>query len=134
MTIEMVNLMQDKTVFIVDANESVRCAIDRLLRAAGFATQSFPSTEALLATDDLSPGLCVIADVELAKASSLLLHEQLKQRGSCLPVILMSASDDDALRNEARAQGIAAFLSKPVDGQALLDTIAWVSHASEGAG
>jgi FixJ family two-component response regulator len=54
----------------------------------------------------------------------------LKQKEIDLPVIAVSARDDEETRRIARAQGAQFFLRKPVDDQALLDAIAWVSASS----
>jgi FixJ family two-component response regulator len=44
-----------------------------------------------------------------------------------LPVITVSARDDDETRAWARELGARMFLRKPVDAQALLDAISWVT-------
>jgi CheY-like chemotaxis protein len=58
--------------------------------------------------------------------NGLELLRQLKARGIRLPVIAVSARDDDETRQLARDLGVSLFLRKPVDDQALLDAIAWV--------
>jgi FixJ family two-component response regulator len=42
-----------------------------------------------------------------------------------IPIIVISASDEEALREEARKLGAVSFFRKPVDDQALLDAIWW---------
>jgi len=54
-------------------------------------------------------------------------QERLNQRQIALPVITISARDDDETRKLARELGARLFLRKPVDDQALLDAINWVT-------
>jgi DNA-binding response OmpR family regulator len=51
----------------------------------------------------------------------------LNERHIALPVITISARDDDETRMLARERGARLFLRKPVDDQALLDAINWVT-------
>jgi DNA-binding response OmpR family regulator len=43
-----------------------------------------------------------------------------------MPVIAVSARDDDETRRRARELDARCFFRKPVDAQALLDAIAWI--------
>jgi DNA-binding response OmpR family regulator len=52
-------------------------------------------------------------------------------RGIQLPVIAVSARDDEEARRAARDLGAQFFFRKPVDGQALLDAIHWATRSSE---
>jgi FixJ family two-component response regulator len=54
------------------------------------------------------------------------LQEKLASKEIRIPVIAVSALDDAETRERARKLGAAAFFRKPVDGQALIDTIHWV--------
>jgi len=64
----------------------------------------------------------------MPRMSGLELLRQLNARGIRLPVIAVSARDDDETRQLARDLGVSLFLRKPVDDQALLDAIAWVAE------
>jgi FixJ family two-component response regulator len=54
------------------------------------------------------------------------LQKQLASRGIWIPVIAASAHDDAGTRERARELGTAAFLRKPVDAEAPIDTIHWI--------
>jgi FixJ family two-component response regulator len=82
--------------------------------------------DAFLAESSLARPACIIADVTLRGASGVALPQALAERGHRLPVILISASDADDSRAAARRCGASAFLRKPVDDQALVDSIEWV--------
>lgn len=53
-----------------------------------------------------------------------------------VPVIFLSARDDEQSREKAREANAIGFFRKPIDGTALLDAIAWAleRHGREGIG
>jgi FixJ family two-component response regulator len=53
------------------------------------------------------------------------LQAALEEKGVTLPVIFVTAEDDDAVRINALKINAAGFFRKPVDGPALLDAISW---------
>ena len=112
-----------QTIFVVDDDASVRTALDRLLRAAGWNVRLFASAEEFLQQDvDLSAG-CLVADVHLGRMNGLELKTALNGRAAKVPVILTSGVDDAALEGEAHRVGAIAFFRKPFDVGALLDLI-----------
>ena len=66
---------------------------------------------------------CLLLDIHLGEISGIELHRWLAASGSKRPVIFMTASDDEAARNEAMDAGCIAYLRKPFAGQVLLDAI-----------
>jgi FixJ family two-component response regulator len=68
-------------------------------------------------------------DITMPRMSGLQLQKRLKEKGIDLPVIAISGRDDDDARHTARTLGARLLLRKPVDDQALLDAIAWVTGA-----
>jgi FixJ family two-component response regulator len=111
------------TIFVVDDDASVRTALERLLRAAGWTVRTFASAEELLHQDvDLGIG-CLVADVHLGRMTGLELKTALNSRAAKVPVILTSGVDDAALEGKAHRVGAIAFFRKPFDVGALLDSI-----------
>jgi FixJ family two-component response regulator len=53
------------------------------------------------------------------------LRMKLEEKGPKVPVIFVTADDDQKTRAKARELNAAGFFRKPVDGPALLDAIAW---------
>ena len=53
------------------------------------------------------------------------LQQQLTAKGHKIPVIFLTALDSNETRQEAQRAGAAGYFRKPVDDQALLDTIRW---------
>jgi len=110
-----------KSVAVVEDDDAVRKALGRLLQAAGFEPMLFQSAEAYL---DASPApLCVIVDVSLRGMSGLDFQERLCAAAMPPSIILITALNDTEVREKAEQKGCAAFFLKPVDGNALIETI-----------
>lgn len=112
-------------IYIVDDDHSVRVALGRLLRSTGLKTLEFDSCEAFLDCDFVVSRGCVVADIRMPGMSGLELPGRLAERGSNLPVILLSALERNDVVEKGKLAGAVALFHKPVDGQALLDTIEW---------
>jgi FixJ family two-component response regulator len=117
-------------VYIVDDDASVRKGLARLMRAAGFEPKVFETPDAFMREVREGSSGCVLLDISMPRITGLEVQAYLKQKGIDLPVIAVSARDDEETRHIARAQGAEFFLRKPVDDQALLDAIAWVTGSS----
>jgi FixJ family two-component response regulator len=119
-------------VYIVDDDYSVRTNLARLMRSAGFPAQVFASAEEFLAVVHVLEAGCLLLDVTLPGQSGLQLQAELNRRHANLPVIAVSARDDADTRDLARQLGAHYFFRKPVDAQALIDAIQWVTTAGTG--
>ena len=119
---------QPFTVLVVDDDASVCRSVARLLRASGYAVQTFSRAAAFLAAVGPKSRGCVLLDVTMPRMSGLEAQVVLRARGIALPVIALSARDSSQVRERARERGAQFFLQKPVDDQALLDAIAWVTQ------
>lgn len=121
-------------IYIVDDDPSVRRGLVRLMRSAGFEPSVFESGEDFLAGVLPDRRGCVLLDITMPRITGLQVQACLNQKKIDLPVIAVSARDDDDTRRLARAQGARFFLRKPVDDQALLDAIEWVTASGREAG
>lgn len=120
-------------VHIVDDDESVRKGLSRLMRSAGIESHAYASPESFFAETHDEGHACIIMDITMPRMNGLEFGAKLKERGIALPVIAVSARDDDETRHLARDLGVRFFLRKPVDDQALLDAISWVVDGDAGA-
>ena len=113
------------TVYIVDDDASVRRSLERLMKSFGYTPVAFATVDEFLALPTLAASSCVIADVTMRGGTGVALAQALQQRGDGLPVILVTAHDTDEVRAAAKRCGVSAYFRKPVDDQALVDSIEW---------
>lgn len=116
-------------ICIIDDNDSFRRGLSRLARASGFEVKAYPSGEAFLQEVRADDHICVLLDINMPRMSGLQLQAELKARKIDVPIIAVSARDDEETRRTARKLGARFFLCKPVDDRALLDAIHWVTGA-----
>lgn len=126
-----VNAPSPLVVYIVDDDASVRTALSRLMRSAGFVPKAFENPRKFLGEVSSERPACLLLDMTMPHATGLDVQAQLKRREISLPVIGVSAHDDEGTRRLARELGAQFFLRKPVDDQALFDAIAWVTGSHE---
>jgi len=110
-------------ISIVDDDESVRDALWGFLRSVGFAVKVFASAEEFLNSDQLSKADCLILDVRMSGMSGIELHRQLVSSYCKIPVIFITAYEDEGMRTQALSGGAGAFLIKPFSEEALLNAI-----------
>src|SRR5262245_21406791 len=110
-------------VAIVDDDPSMLRATKDLLDAHGFATRGFSSAEEFLIHGGATQVDCLLLDIHLGGMSGSELRNQLKLSGSTLPVIFITALDDEDTRGQAHKAGCVAFLHKPYSARQLMDAI-----------
>src|SRR5690349_4579505 len=110
-------------ILVVDDDDSMRQAIQRLLNAAGLKTEAYSSADALLADGRAPSAACIVSDYKLPGMSGLDLLTELRTRGFHLPTIVVTAHDSTDLRNEAMRRGATGYLAKPFRSKDLLEAI-----------
>ena len=73
---------------------------------------------------------CVIADVRLPGMDGTELQRRIRRERRQLPVILITAHDDDNVRQQALRDGAVAFMVKPFDGGELLEHVARAANSA----
>jgi FixJ family two-component response regulator len=110
-------------IHIIDDDESMRLALDTLLRSVALATRLHSSVDAFLkASRPDAPG-CLILDIRLPGISGLDFQVQLAQLDIRLPVILMTGHGDVPMSVRGMKAGAIDFLIKPFRDQDMLDAI-----------
>ena len=117
-------MRQSNLVATVDDDHRVRESLRSVLESAGYEALSFESAETFLLSGALSSVTCVIADVRLPGIDGTELQRRIRLERRELTVILITAHDDDDIRQQALRDGAAAFLLKPFDGGDLLEHVA----------
>jgi FixJ family two-component response regulator len=103
-------------ISVVDDDESVRESLPDLLRELGFEAEAFASAEEFLESRALSVTGCLVLDVAMPGMSGIALHRELRNRGSEIPVVFITAYSDEATH-------LSLSLTKPFSDQALLDAV-----------
>jgi FixJ family two-component response regulator len=116
-------------IHVVDDDDSMRTALQRVLAAAGFRVKAYASAgEFLLDPPREGPG-CLLLDLRMPGPSGLDLQQALGRHGIRLPVIFLTGHGDLASGVQAMKAGAVDFLTKPVEREALLAAIATALEA-----
>jgi len=108
-------------IIVIDDHENVRDSMRVLLEAHGFDVKDYPSAVDYLAGS--SVGDCIVVDFRMPHMSGLDLQGELTKRGSAIPLIMVTGEGDVPLAVNAMRAGAFDFLEKPVNEDALLDSI-----------
>lgn len=115
--------MMEHRVAIVDDEESVCKAIERLLRSAHMDGLRFPSGEAFLEWLENHSIDCVILDLHMPQVTGFDVMSRMAANHVHTPVIVITGHDSPETHDRAVAAGAAAYLCKPVNDDVLLHAI-----------
>ena len=119
-----------RVVATVDDDRRVRESVHSFLVSAGYDAITFESGETFLESGALSRVACVVADVRLPGIDGLELQRRVRRDRPSVPIIFITAHDDDDIRRRALRDGAVAFMVKPFDGGELLEHIARIANVS----
>ena len=108
---------------VVDDDASVRIALGRLLRIAGYEVKTFESGAEFLDTWERRSPDCVVLDVHLPGLSGFDVQSVLRSHGADPPIVFITAGDDQALTAKVRDAGGVRLLRKPFSNEALLEAV-----------
>lgn len=116
---------QEKTnlVAIVDDDDSVRSAIEGLMKAVGLSARAFASAEEFLKSGQQNDTACLIADIRMPGMSGLELQAKLNSENRRIPIIFITAHGDINMRMQAMRAGAVEFLAKPFSDDLLLEHV-----------
>ncbi len=110
-------------VAIVDDDSAVRKALSRLLGASAICSRSYGSAREFLDSLPTAVPQCLIVDLQMPEMTGLELQGELGRLGTRIPTIVITAHNENGLRERCLAAGAAAYLVKPLDVEALLASI-----------
>jgi len=113
----------DATVFVVDDDDQMRAAMQRLLKSVGLRAEAFASPQEFLRRKLPDGPSCLILDVRLPGMSGLDVQRKLTETGLQIPVIFITGHGDIPMTVKAMKSGAVEFLTKPFRDQDLLDAI-----------
>lgn len=111
------------TVFVVDDDAAARESVLALVSLKGVRAQGFASAEEFLARFDPQMTGCLVVDVRMTGMSGLQLLQQLQNRQSTLPAIVITGYADVPMAVKAMQTGATTFLEKPCQDQELWQAI-----------
>ena len=115
-------------VHIVEDDDSVRRGLERLMRSMGIESVTYGSAEEFLDQFRQAGASCILMDITMPRMNGLELAAKIRERGITSPIIAISARDDEETRQVSHNLGVDFYLRKPVDDQALIDAINWVTR------
>ena len=111
------------TVFIVDDDDRMRAAMQRLLKTVGLHSESFATPLDFLRRKLPDVPSCLVLDVRLPGMSGLEVQSKLNEAGIQIPIIFITSHGDIPMTVKAMKSGALEFLTKPFRDQDLIDAI-----------
>jgi len=109
------------TIFVLDDDPSVRRAVARLLKAAGYDVQTFASAREFLDADHrLDRPACLVLDIQMPGVSGIDLQRELQALNAALPIVFITGHGDIPMSVKAMRAGAVDFLPKPFQDAVLL--------------
>lgn len=114
---------RNRTVYLVDDDEAIRRSAGFMLKTSGYGVKTYTSgVEFLKEGKDIDPG-CVLLDVRMPGIDGLEVQQALRERGSTLPVVVMTGHGDVTVAVHAMKAGAVDFIEKPFEKAVLLSAI-----------
>lgn len=115
-------------VFVVDDDDSVRKAIQRLIKSVGMNVETFETADEFLSRPPYEGPCCLVLDIRMPGLNGLELQDELTKAEMTLPIIFMTGHGTVPMSVRAMKAGAIDFLEKPFEDQELLVLI---KHAIE---
>ncbi len=119
-----------KVVAVIDDDLAILGAMSRLLSAFGYDTELYASAKEFLDTAITTEAICLIVDIELGESCGIDFAQQLANAGFTIPIIFMTANDNESLKRRAVEIGCVAFLPKPFSANVLIQALVNLSPRS----
>src|SRR5436305_1472953 len=110
-------------VGVVDDDPRVLESIEELLVSGGYTVLPFPSAELFLDANGFHRVDCLITDISMPGMSGWDLLDTAQAQPSPVPVILITARDEEILDKTMAAKGARYLFRKPFDGRELLAAV-----------
>ena len=113
----------DPIVFVIDDDRMIRDGLQSLIRSVGLRVETFASAQDFLGAKRPDAPACLVLDVRMPGLSGLDLQLKLRDDGIPIPIIFITGHGDIPMSVRAMKEGAHEFLTKPVRGQDLLDSV-----------
>ena len=110
-------------VYIIDDDDIALWMFEEFLHGIGAEIRTFSSARTFLEAYRAGPHECLVCDLRMPEIGGLEVQRQLLEKGSRLPIILVSGYPEVHSAVEAIKKGAFDFLEKPVDGALLVEKV-----------
>ena len=110
-------------IYVIDDEPSVLRALTRLLTNAGYCACGIQSPAEFMEKNLIEDADCLIVDFSMPEIDGLEFQRQIRKMGNPCPIIFLSGHSDVNVSVTAMKGGAVDFLTKPVDADAIINTI-----------
>lgn len=110
-------------IYLLDDDPSVLRSLDRLLTAEGYAVRAFATVVEFMQIATRQPAALAVLDYIMPGLSGLYVQACLSRSSAATRIIMISASQDAAVRAHALRTGAYAFINKPFDEETFLSAV-----------
>jgi FixJ family two-component response regulator len=115
--------LANSLVFLIDDDASVRKGVSRLLRSAGYKSETFGSASDFLAREQHPGPTCVVVDVRMPGLNGMDFQNVLIQRRREEQLVFITGHGNISMCAQAMKAGAVDFLPKPFRANELLQCI-----------
>ena len=116
---------------VVDDDESMREALESLLKSVGFRVAIFASAKEFLNATEHEVPDCLILDVLMPEMNGLELQKKLIEENIRIPIVFISAHGEAGEKEQVLAAGAIDFLYKPFSEDSLLRAVGAAINLSD---
>lgn len=117
------SLAHTPKVWVIDDDRSIRWVLEKALRQAGLAVESFENATGVLELLGQRQPNAIISDIRMPNVNGLDLLNKINQRYPHIPVIIMTAHSDLESAVSAYQGGAFEYLPKPFDVDDAIDLV-----------
>ena len=112
----------DRIVYLVDDDDAIRRSAGFMLKTSGYIVKAFTTGTEFLKEKEVDPG-CLLLDIRMPGLDGLGVQQTLRDRGSTLPIIVMTGHGDVNVAVQAMKAGAVDFIEKPFEKAVLMKAI-----------
>lgn len=117
-------MTNDPLIVVVDDDEKIGRAVERVLLCAGYRVRTFASARDYLAEHETMEPACLVLDIKMPDVDGITLLREGRSAGEEIPAVFITGSRDVDAAVRAMKAGASDLLEKPLDEAALLAAIA----------
>lgn len=110
-------------ILVVDDEKEFCNLLQRFLTKVGYEVDIALDGEAALENIKVDPPSLVLLDMKMPGMGGLEVLERIREKGTKPPVIMITASSEEELRQKALSMGANGYFIKPIDFKLLEDIV-----------